>query len=56
MKNELKTKNEKKMKNELKTKKIEQIKNRRCYNDLYNDINVDAIDILNRIDRKISIF
>ena len=46
----------KKMKNELKTKKIEKIKNRRCYDDLYNDININAIDILNRINRKISIF
>jgi hypothetical protein len=44
------------MKNELKTKKIEKMKNRRCCDDSHNDVDVDAIDILNRIDRKISIF
>ena len=59
MKNELETKDEKKMKRELKTKKMKKkkkMKDRCRCDDSHKNAEVDALDILNRIDRRVSIF
>ena len=59
MKSELKTKDEKKMKKELKAKKMKKkkkMKNRCRCDDSHKNAEVDAFDILSRIDRNVSIF